>query len=215
MPLTPVCSWQFETLWAAGVPGTVQVALRNRRKVVVQALGINSRSAVISDWKRWKWGGRSGELELLHSNQVFYFIIFSCYGRKSDRYLQVGLVFKGVSIYSRRERRINNPDLYERQTALSTKEFGSQTVSPFAPSDRAASWLIGWLSRTVLLIKHHRSTFFFFFVFKLGIPHQLPSTAWQQDLAGLNAWLDWLNWPISVLLAGMETGSRCWHSWGD
>lgn len=38
-----VFSWQLETLWAAGVPGTFQVALCNQRKVVVQALGINSR----------------------------------------------------------------------------------------------------------------------------------------------------------------------------
>lgn len=65
-----VLSWRCETLWDGEALGTFQMALRNRREVAVQSLGINSRwlwSAIGSDGSEeansdckaaplWPWG---------------------------------------------------------------------------------------------------------------------------------------------------------------
>lgn len=58
LALAPL-TWQRETLWDGGVPGTFQVALCNQREVVGSSARNKFSPAVISDWKWWKWGGTS------------------------------------------------------------------------------------------------------------------------------------------------------------
>lgn len=223
-----VFGWRPETLWAAGVPGTFQVALCNQRKVRVQALGMNSRrlsSLIGSD------GSEGADPDRWSCFSLWPRGFFSSGGRLHRRsFPSSPTCFEGVvCLFPARSRQlvcwINNPHSYERQTAVSTKEFGSQAVSPLLRA--IAPLLIDQLMKSHSAPNQESqitALSFFFFDFNLG-PSFFPaffinclrlcSSFSRRDLADLNVqWLD-LNWPICIRLAGMETGSRCWHSRGN
>lgn len=147
--------------------GRFQVALCNQREVVGSSARNKFSPAVISDWKWWKWGGTS------RPRSCSWLALWPCVFFSYQRKYTVRHQIRRVSITYGRGRRlvsgINPPDWYERQTAVSTLEFRSQTVSPLLQA--IAPLLIDHLikSRSAPNQASQISDFFFFFSLCLEI----------------------------------------------
>lgn len=149
-----VLSWRCETLWDGEALWTFQMALRNRREVAVQSLGINSRwlwSVIGSDGSEgansdckaaplWPWGFAYERKQTIRRVWSVSPLLLAEKGNLSPRWT--------ILIHMRGRRPYRRIHLQVKLSHLCSKQSRS-------------TWLITWLSRPVLLIKHRRSVLFF------------------------------------------------------